>query len=166
MMNLNLVFMEDIMFKHKDLSVLFIIWFFMIFSIIPYGIIAFMVIQKESEVVFDANNDSYMLLLKILPVISIIIGGVSVYLRRLFLKESFYSKFFTNNNVKSIYFITILLTSALGESITIFGLILVLLGKNMTLFIVFGATASVIMLFNKPNIEEYEKFKENFESNN
>lgn len=154
------------MFKHKDLSVLFIIWFFMIFSIIPYGIIAFMVIQKESEVVFDANNDSYMLLLKILPVISIIIGGVSVYLRRLFLKESFYSKFFTNNNVKSIYFITILLTSALGESITIFGLILVLLGKNMTLFIVFGATASVIMLFNKPNIEEYEKFKENFESNN
>ena len=152
------------MFKHKDLSTLFIIWFFMLFSIIPYGFIAFKVIEKEREPGFEGNYDSYMMFLKILIVISVLIGILSVYLKKIFLKESFYSKFFKNNNAKGVYFITIILISALAESISIYGLVLVFLGRNMTIFLIFGIGASMIMLFNKPSVKEYEKFKVNFES--
>ena len=153
------------MLKNKDTAPVFILWLALITSVIIYVIASFII--KNNTAVKQSVPEFYKLLLIVVSFMSLVMGFLSIMGRRALLKKKYYSKFFKGNaSPKGIYITAIVLSSALAEMIAIFGFILFILGNNMKIQIALAFVAVIIMLINKPNMEEYENLKKEIEEKN
>ncbi len=151
------------MLKNEDTKVTFIIWFALIISTLLYVVIGY-ILMKDPQASSKADPETYKMYLAMFSFAALLAGIFSILSRRLLLKKKYYLMFFKGNaTAKQIYTITIILSSAVAESVAISGLILSMAGKNIKIQIAFSFVAIVIMLINKPSLAEYENFKKEFE---
>ncbi len=154
------------MLKNKETSVTFILWFALLISSLMYILIDYLIMNKNSNFASQPIPENYKIILMIFSFMSLLMGIFSISARKLFVKEKFYTKYFKDvKSAKKIYFITIILSSALAETIATFGFILFIMGKNIKIQIAFTFVSIIIMLVNKPSLQEYKNLKKDIEEN-
>ncbi len=138
----------------KSIMMIWIIWVAMLGTLAIY----FMIVRFFGNEI--KSNISYDIPLKKLKDILIVVSAVGValafFLRRFMLTMQ-KSPSFEISQVAGKYASAVLVSLAISETIAIFGLILYMLGADLTTFHIFIAFSAMAMVYYRPKTEEIKR---------
>ncbi|MDP3047943.1 MAG: hypothetical protein Q8N12_00740 [Thermodesulfovibrionales bacterium] len=149
---------------NSGMKVIWIIWGAMLASLGIYIIVGHMVIAKIKMA--EMSPDVFSLLRNALYVVAVIELAIIPFMRKIMLKASpketqssagYQIPGIVTHPALGRYTTVTIVSLALAESIAIYGLLLLLIGKDFQSFYVLTAVSAVAMLVYRPKMDEVEK---------
>lgn len=145
----------------KKLWTVKIIWLAMLASL---GIYLFLVLQFETALRAGQSADLPLGAIKnALSVLALIVVVFLAFMRPFLIKIAFAPQG-ANTPPLARYTVIVLITLALAESVSIFGLVLFMLGASYQTFYIFLFTSALMMVWHRPKAEEYERLLVNMQN--